>query len=130
MADFVKIKKQIEFYFSDSNFPKDRFLRAQSALNENGFVNLEIIASFKRMKELTTDLKLIADAVADSDVVELNSERTMIKRKQPIPLEDKTANRLLYIKRWPEGTTMDEIEHFLSTFGRVLCVRQRKDKKK
>lgn len=36
MANKAQIKKQVEFYFGDSNFPKDKFLRAQAALNEEG----------------------------------------------------------------------------------------------
>lgn len=31
-----KVLKQVEFYFSDSNFPKDKFLRAQAALDAEG----------------------------------------------------------------------------------------------
>jgi lupus La protein len=29
-----KLKKQLEFYFSDSNFPRDRFLRSKAAEND------------------------------------------------------------------------------------------------
>jgi hypothetical protein len=31
-----KVREQVEFYFSDSNFPKDKFLRSQAAQNEEG----------------------------------------------------------------------------------------------
>jgi len=33
-----KIKKQVEFYFSDSNFPKDKFLRAESEKHAEGCI--------------------------------------------------------------------------------------------
>jgi lupus La protein len=37
MADLKeKILKQVEFYFSDSNYPKDKFLRTQAAHDEEG----------------------------------------------------------------------------------------------
>lgn len=29
-----KLKQQIEFYFSDSNYPRDKFLRAKAAEND------------------------------------------------------------------------------------------------
>src|SRR5690606_13007699 len=35
-TDPNKVRKQVEFYFGDSNFPRDKFLRAQAALNEEG----------------------------------------------------------------------------------------------
>jgi hypothetical protein len=40
MANLAEIKKQVEFYFSDSNYPKDKFLRAQAALNDEGCIFL------------------------------------------------------------------------------------------
>jgi len=43
-----KVIKQVEFYFSDSNFPRDKFLRAQAALDENGYVSIETISTFKK----------------------------------------------------------------------------------
>ena len=39
MADLKeKIQKQIEFYFSDSNYPRDKFLRSLAAQNEEGCI--------------------------------------------------------------------------------------------
>lgn len=31
-----KIRKQVEFYFNDSNFPKDKFLRGEAEKNPEG----------------------------------------------------------------------------------------------
>ena len=65
MAD--KIKQQVEFYFSDSNYPRDRFLRSKAGENEEGWIDLSVIATFARMKALTTDSEEIIKAVKDSD---------------------------------------------------------------
>jgi hypothetical protein len=32
----AKVKKQVEFYFSDNNFVRDKFLRAETAKNKEG----------------------------------------------------------------------------------------------
>jgi hypothetical protein len=32
----AKVKKQVEFYFSDNNFVRDKFLRAETAKNKDG----------------------------------------------------------------------------------------------
>jgi hypothetical protein len=45
-------KKQIEFYFSDSNLPKDKFLRAQAEAHPDGLVDLSLLLSFSRMRTL------------------------------------------------------------------------------
>ena len=38
----AEILTQVEFYFSDSNFPKDKFLKAQAALNPDGSACLRL----------------------------------------------------------------------------------------
>ena len=46
------IQKQIEYYFSDANFPKDKFLMAECAKTEEGWVDLATIGGFNRMTQL------------------------------------------------------------------------------
>ena len=46
------IRRQIEFYFSDSNLPFDAFLKGEIAKDADGRVSLAVIASFKRMRIL------------------------------------------------------------------------------
>ncbi len=38
MASEAQILKQVEFYFSDSNYPRDKFLRGCAAKNEKGCI--------------------------------------------------------------------------------------------
>lgn len=43
-----KIRKQIEFYFGDSNLHKDRFMSQKIAENPDGYVDLSVIMSFNK----------------------------------------------------------------------------------
>ncbi|KAF5797970.1 putative lupus La protein [Helianthus annuus] len=45
-----KIIRQVEFYFSDSNLPRDNFLRNTITESEDGMVSLALICSFSRMR--------------------------------------------------------------------------------
>lgn len=75
MADIAaKICKQVEFYFSDSNIVKDKFLKGKIAENAEGWVPIEILANFNRMKQLSTDINVITDALkaSDSDNLEVH----------------------------------------------------------
>ncbi|XP_028047135.2 la-related protein 1B [Monomorium pharaonis] len=63
------IRKQIEYYFSEENLVKDFFLRRK--MNAEGFLPLNLIASFQRVLNLTTDLDLVIEAVSESDRLEL-----------------------------------------------------------
>ena len=66
-TDKAKVKKQIEFYFSDSNYPKDKFLLETAKNNKDGFIPLSVLASFNRLKSITTDLEQIAAVLDNSD---------------------------------------------------------------
>eukprot|EP01046_Picozoa_sp_COSAG06_P099818 COSAG06_NODE_45937_length_351_cov_0.583333_1_plen_67_part_10 len=48
------VLQQVEFYFGDANLPKDKFLKKQiKADPENeGWVSLDVVATFKKMKAL------------------------------------------------------------------------------
>jgi len=126
-----KILKQVEFYFSDSNFPRDKFLRAQAALNEEGYVPIGTLSTFNRMKQLTTDNKVIAAALKPSTIVEVNAEGTMLKRKNPLPETDDSNQRTIYTKGLAtQGVSIEELATLFSKYGTVLSVRIRKDKAK
>ncbi|KAF4084360.1 hypothetical protein AMELA_G00127830 [Ameiurus melas] len=80
------IKRQIEYYFSLRNLERDFFLRRK--MDAKGFLPISLIAGFRRIQALTTDVSLIMEAVKSSDVVELVDEQ--IRRKDdpehwPIP---------------------------------------------
>ena len=62
-----KIKKQIEFYFGDSNFINDNFLKTKSSEHELGFIPISVITTFKRVQSLSDNIEVIADSVANSD---------------------------------------------------------------
>ena len=49
------VSTQVEFYFSDANITRDKFLLKHVRRNKEGFVSLKLVASFKRVKHLTKD---------------------------------------------------------------------------
>lgn len=70
------IRKQIEFYFSDSNFRKDAFLRSAAESDPEGFVPLSVLLTFNKLKSLSTDVEVILDAVKSSESVVISEDRT------------------------------------------------------
>jgi len=60
-----QLKAQLEYYFSVENLCKDTFLR--SIMNSEGFVPLEIVANFNRVKYLNGgDLNFLVQAASMS----------------------------------------------------------------
>jgi la-related protein 1 len=61
-------QSQVEYYFSVDNFVKDWFLRTH--MDSQGFVPIEFIAGFNRMRELIGDIGILRQACVDSTVLE------------------------------------------------------------
>ncbi|KAI0009079.1 hypothetical protein F4779DRAFT_617908 [Xylariaceae sp. FL0662B] len=63
------VLSQVEYYFSIDNLCKDWHLRKH--MDSQGFVLLNVIASFKRMQELASDYGVIRLACESSPIIEL-----------------------------------------------------------
>ena len=75
------IVQQVEFYFSDANITKDKFLLKHVKRNKEGFVSLKLISSFKRVKHLTKDWRQVAVAIEKkSKKLEVNDLKTKVRR--------------------------------------------------
>lgn len=119
-----KIRTQIEFYFSDSNLPNDRFLKAEIA-KDDGWVPLSTIASFQRLKQLSTDLAVVISALEPSTQILLNDDKTKIKRAVPLGDVDASANTV-YIDGFPLDSTLESLEKFLTDNNVAFkCIRLR-----
>jgi len=116
----------VDFYFGDSNYPKDQFLQREAAKDPEGYVPIASIATFNRLKALTTDFGLIAESLRDSEVVTLSEDHKKLKRKHPLPDSDTTQLRTITIQPFPQGTTIEQLDEFLAPYGKVSCVRFRK----
>ena len=110
-----RIREQFEFYFSESNLPKDKFMRDLVAAGEGGKVEIAVLSSFKRMRSifrhffnifdipwqgLSTELKddvpkevcdTVAEALSTSEVLELSQDRKRVGRKVAIDPENYKA---------------------------------------
>ena len=123
------IKDQTEFYFSEANLRKDKFLQ-KKAKEDNGWVTIETLLTFNKLKALTNDVKSVADALKGSDLCEVSSDGLKIKRSSDIPVEDTTKERTLYVKGYPvddADVTIDSVTEEFKCFGKIQYVRLRKD---
>ncbi|EIW55472.1 uncharacterized protein TRAVEDRAFT_49962 [Trametes versicolor FP-101664 SS1] len=60
---------QLEYYLSVDNMTLDYFLRQQ--MDSHGWIPIPLIASFNRVRTLTTDLQVVTDALTLSSLVEV-----------------------------------------------------------
>jgi hypothetical protein len=85
-SDPAEILKQVEFYFSDANLPRDKFLwtLTQSDPKKEGWVSIQQIASFARMQRFGPQ-EAIVDALRTSkELLEVSEDGTCVRRKIPL----------------------------------------------
>lgn len=141
--DPVEIRKQVEFYFSDSNLPNDRFLFESIGGSKNNPVAIETIHSFKRMRRFQP-LSAVVAALKESSTLDVVDKDTAIRRKIPLPegtgstqpefqkvFEDRSMSRSIYVKGFgiEEPSTQFDIEAWFSKYGATNQVRLRRTDK-
>lgn len=145
-SDPVAIRKQVEFYFSDSNLPMDKFLFGKVGGSENNPVELDIIRSFKRMRHFEP-LEAIVDALRESKKVKLVDNDTKVQRLEPLPesadngvdgksgnkdhirvFEDKAMPRSVYVKGFGQEapSTQFDVEAWFAQYGPTNAIRLRR----
>ncbi|KAA6425902.1 MAG: La-related 7 [Trebouxia sp. A1-2] len=119
----AKIVKQVNFYFSDTNLPTDNFLLKEVRKTPEGWVPIRLIASFKRMKSLSKDIKVIAAALETSTELVVSGHR--VRRKEPLPQVDETEvlYRTAIVDNLPDQATIDSLTGMFSAAGKVKMVR-------
>uniref|UniRef100_A0A672PFM2 Uncharacterized protein n=1 Tax=Sinocyclocheilus grahami TaxID=75366 RepID=A0A672PFM2_SINGR len=84
-----KVAEQLEYYFGDHNLPRDKFLKEQLQLDD-GWVTLETMLKFNRLKCLTSDPAVIVESLQKSKtgLLEISEDKTKIRRNPNKPLPE------------------------------------------
>lgn len=126
----TKVIKQVEFYFSDNNLPKDKFLTELTSKNEEGWCPIETIASFKRMKQITEDFSVVVNALKESTFLVVSEDGKNVRRKDPLPENTDFLSRSVYLKGLDEKSTLEDVEAWvakqLKEGEKCQCVRMRR----
>lgn len=120
-----KIVQQVEFYFSDANITKDAFLLKHVKRNKEGYVSLKLISSFKRVKHLTKDWRVVAQALLRSKKLEINEAGTKLRRLEPLPQYDETTpSRTIVAVHMPiEKPTIENVAELFRNCGEIALIR-------
>jgi len=140
-SDQTEIRRQVEFYFSESNLPIDKFLLEETGGPENKPFPLKTLHNFKRMRHFQP-FSAVVEAVKGSDFLEVN-DQDEVYRKQPLDskfttdvkknselLTSVSMNRSIYVKGFGDETrtTVFDIEEFFAPYGtRGVRLRRHED---
>lgn len=120
-----KIVQQVEFYFSDANITKDAFLLKHVKRNKEGYVSLKLISSFKRVKHITKDWRVVAHALSRSTKLEINEAGTKLRRLDPLPQYDETTpSRTVVAVHMPiDKPTIENVAELFKSCGEIALIR-------
>lgn len=131
----LSIKRQLEYYFGDINLNYDKFLQDKISKNEEGWVPLELLMKFKRLASICNDMKRIVEALTNnpSSVVQLNEEKTMIRRHPENPAAAFNSDsrmeirkRTAYAKGFPLDSKLNVLVDFFTKYEGFEHVDMRK----
>lgn len=129
-VDLDAVQRQLEYYFSDSNLPRDRFLLAKTEENPDGYVPLCVLLTFNRLKQLgVTSEETLAAALKSSTLLSLNDANTQVRRTNPLPEKSLFPTRAVHVKGWTPGGPEPDLDYLRQLFepsGSVLSVQVRR----
>lgn len=114
------ILKQMEFYFSDPNLSKDRFL--SNLIKDDPYVDLSVFITFNKIRELTTDINRITKALQASTMLALSEDGTKVRRITQIIRKENTDECTVYIQNLPPDADHEMLSSILSQYGPVAYV--------
>ncbi|XP_066305191.1 la-related protein 7-like isoform X1 [Branchiostoma lanceolatum] len=116
------VREQMEFYFSDANLHRDRFLKKEMEKEKEGWIDLSIILNFNKMKQLTSDPKMVVRSLRNSELLQVNAEKTKVRRTKPLAEPVQMDERTVYVECLPRTVTHEWIKTTFSVCGKVAYI--------
>lgn len=130
--DMGQLREQLEFYFSDSNYARDRFMKEVAAKNNN-LIPIDTILTFKRIKKLGATKQEIKQAIVDSEIVGLEGEslKKIENESYKAYCKDKELDKkIVCMKGFNKQASLDEIKEILKEYCKPVRISMRKNKEK
>lgn len=128
-----QLLKQIDFYFSDANLSRDKFIQRHLSLNSGSF-DISTLLSFNRVKSFTTCPDMVARVVESSETLVLDPvTRSSFSRCVPfIPTSREDWSKSVHVSGITvQENVIDSVQQVLQDrFGQVTFVQVLRDEER
>ena len=122
----ARLRDQLAFYFSDANLRRDRFLQQHVGPKGTGEVEISVLASFNRVKELTEGAAdtttPVVTALRALPELRVSDDGLRVCRRARLPTKDDSEARTVYVERLPAGATIEAVKALLGGCGAIAFV--------
>jgi hypothetical protein len=122
----AKITDQVEFYLSDNYLAKDKYLLRQIRCKSEGYISIKLMTSFKKVKKLTRDWRVVRYALQQSPALIVSPEGFRVKRNNTLPDTLRRPRLLTSVVaiRVPEDyDSVDHVTQLFRSYGDIGLVR-------
>lgn len=121
------IVKQVEYYFTDLNLVTTDQLRRRISEDPEGYVPMQVIANFKKIKDLVCKNSLLADALRTSSRLVVSDDGKRVRRNHPFTNSDveELHLRIVVAENLPDNHNHGSLMTIFSRAGRVKNIRTR-----
>lgn len=133
-----KVVAQIEYYFSDENLIRGKFLRKKIEESDGGWISINVLTTFKRLAAISTNKKFIGKALFQSKLngIEVSTDRQKVRRKcnKPPPVKNnenksQLISRSAYVEGFAKSMEINDLIEFFSQYSAShVIVRKYLDK--
>jgi len=121
---------QLEYYFSDENLQRDKFLEKEAEKDETGqgYISLDVLATFQRVKRFTKDpnsSEELRAAINESTIIKLDKTGDKVKRIIPyhFPVsEEQRERKTIYVRYLPKHSNQDSVKGIFGICGVIKRV--------
>lgn len=120
-----KIVNQVEFYFSDLNLATTDHLIKHMLKDQEGYVPISVVASFKKIKALLRSHAQLAQVLRSSTKLVVSDDGMKVKRKIPLNETDleELQSRIVIAENLPEDHCHQNLMKIFSAVGSVKMIR-------
>ncbi|KAH0708324.1 hypothetical protein KY284_009751 [Solanum tuberosum] len=120
-----KIINQVEFYFSDINLATTDHLIRIMFKDPEGYVPMSVVASFKKIKALTSNHAYVAKILQCSTKLVVSEDGRKVRRQFPLSEKDleELQSRIVVAENLPDDHCHQNLMKIFSAVGSVRMIR-------